>query len=844
GAVLIPSTYAGADTYTNSAGVPVLDLRQGRLTVSDLATQRPCADVRASGAKGDGVTDDSAAIQAWINAIPDGGCGFVPPNFRMRITTSVQIYLRHKIKFYSPTGQGSSSDCTTAGFNWAGANDGVLIDINRSRGLVFEGLAFCGWATGSSTLAGTVVRIDQNLAGSSLITSDILFQRDYFNSKSRAGAKLVAISPSNSGNNQEDIRFENSTFFGNFDLPATRLTDCITIGNNPNAKNIRITGNFIANCRVAITELNGTWKIEDNEFTTNDLDFKLTGWTDPSTFKGNISENSKQGIDGTAASSTPPLEISGNNFGANTPDLTKTFVIMTLNATVDFRNNNFDFVKDGSGCPDPSLRLLGFPDNNQTRMLSRGTTVAASCYNIEKDLALAKSQVDDFGGDQTLPAAGSPLTIGGVPVYESWSGRIQARHTNGLRRPLIGINLDLNQAQQLGGLPCAIDGTSTCLDHGGIEIASVMQPGLTCSVVGAGGGANRMYALVAKDANGNRAMVRHQNCATPASYDANNYVALSWLAAPGATSYDILAANPADGSFWGLVANTTSTSYDVTTNPAGPYNYSKPAYNETTIVKVRGVTQPVAQGTPAGNPPSGQFWTYVKSGSGLCQKASSGTETCFGSGGGGSTDWNNPGTIGATTPNTGKFTQVTIAQDGTNTAPALTFKNGSGGYTSGNDLAFQIATAGGCYFYQFPSSVNGVTICDGQLRAPAGNNATPGIRIGSALGYGFYAGTHSLSVGLADSDAGFYVAVGGSNIVHIDSKGYCFGAGSVCAMSGPGSPEGVVAASVGSTWYRTDGGAGTSIYFKESGTGNTGWVASGALVAYLKATNNLSDLAS
>lgn len=42
---------------------------------------------------------------------------------------------------------------------------------------------------------------------------------------------------------------------------------------------------------------------------------------------------------------------------------------------------------------------------------------------------------------------------------------------------------------------------------------------------------------------------------------------------------------------------------------------------------------------------------------------------------------------------------------------------------------------------------------------------------------------------------------------------------------GSGSPEGVVAAPVGARYSRTDGGAGTSFYVKESGTGNTGWVA-------------------
>ena len=43
--------------------------------------------------------------------------------------------------------------------------------------------------------------------------------------------------------------------------------------------------------------------------------------------------------------------------------------------------------------------------------------------------------------------------------------------------------------------------------------------------------------------------------------------------------------------------------------------------------------------------------------------------------------------------------------------------------------------------------------------------------------------------------------------------------------SGTGTPEAVVTAPVGSMFTRTDGGAGTTLYVKETGTGNTGWVA-------------------
>ena len=50
-------------------------------------------------------------------------------------------------------------------------------------------------------------------------------------------------------------------------------------------------------------------------------------------------------------------------------------------------------------------------------------------------------------------------------------------------------------------------------------------------------------------------------------------------------------------------------------------------------------------------------------------------------------------------------------------------------------------------------------------------------------------------------------------------------ASTVVITSGSGTPEGVVTGNVGSLYLRTNGGAGTSIYVKETGTGNTGWVA-------------------
>lgn len=51
------------------------------------------------------------------------------------------------------------------------------------------------------------------------------------------------------------------------------------------------------------------------------------------------------------------------------------------------------------------------------------------------------------------------------------------------------------------------------------------------------------------------------------------------------------------------------------------------------------------------------------------------------------------------------------------------------------------------------------------------------------------------------------------------------GLGGQTLTVGTTTPEGGYAAPVGSLFLRADGGAGTTFYVKESGSGKTGWVA-------------------
>lgn len=52
-----------------------------------------------------------------------------------------------------------------------------------------------------------------------------------------------------------------------------------------------------------------------------------------------------------------------------------------------------------------------------------------------------------------------------------------------------------------------------------------------------------------------------------------------------------------------------------------------------------------------------------------------------------------------------------------------------------------------------------------------------------------------------------------------------FRAAGIKILGGSATPEGAVTAPVGSVYFRSGGGAGTVLYMKETGSGNTGWVA-------------------
>lgn len=102
----------------------------------------------------------------------------------------------------------------------------------------------------------------------------------------------------------------------------------------------------------------------------------------------------------------------------------------------------------------------------------------------------------------------------------------------------------------------------------------------------------------------------------------------------------------------------------------------------------------------------------------------------------------------------------------------------------------------------------------------------------SALGLGGAAGAAGSLTATAGAAFGSDVVVTGADVharLFRITTGCCLigppGDGTLFIRWGAGTPEASIAGNVGSLWLRTDGGASTTLYIKESGTGTTGWIA-------------------
>ena len=110
------------------------------------------------------------------------------------------------------------------------------------------------------------------------------------------------------------------------------------------------------------------------------------------------------------------------------------------------------------------------------------------------------------------------------------------------------------------------------------------------------------------------------------------------------------------------------------------------------------------------------------------------------------------------------------------------------------------------------------------IGGPSGAGVT--IDLGSTVGFASVLGYDPSNVTIQNATTSTVLLTGQSGIQtgKLTLKP-ATGAALPTVTTGIGTPEGAVTAAVGSLHTRTDGGAATTLYVKESGAGNTGWVA-------------------
>lgn len=179
-------------------------------------------------------------------------------------------------------------------------------------------------------------------------------------------------------------------------------------------------------------------------------------------------------------------------------------------------------------------------------------------------------------------------------------------------------------------------------------------------------------------------------------------------------------------------------------------------------------------------------------------------------GGGASIDLTAPGPIGGTTPAAGTFTSLITSGQSLTGSQAASLVN----------LATTWNTTG------TPSMIYG------RVTNTASNAASLLIDVGTVAGGSLFKvaasnGNATATRWAVTSSSSYLDAncnVAGTHIV--ESGLIMLNSGqTVGVRRGTGTPEGVVTAGIGSLFLRTDGGTSTTLYVKESGTGNTGWVA-------------------
>jgi hypothetical protein len=313
-------------------------------------------------------TDDTVALQACIDATPNQSSIIFTSNLRMKITSTINVFLRDGLTFKG-MGYGGYHSYVDSGlpyFIWAGSSGGMLMDVNKTAGSLFQNLGF-------SNRNGVALNIDHTTSGSTSTSTGIAVKDCYF----RGGLSgFVGIRFAYTSTVLVDNMFVSGC---NFVGAASPTGTGIQVGGNGGGDNAfahTYARNWFDHLSYGVkANSGGNYMISDSLTTNNDVDFYLNA-SSPSVIEGTQSEFAKQFL----INAGQQVTVRGSRFGGPASGVGVKFISTpgALSKLI-FENNYFDLTAalevfdGGSGTlkssnnryPNGDITLLGFTAFNE-----------------------------------------------------------------------------------------------------------------------------------------------------------------------------------------------------------------------------------------------------------------------------------------------------------------------------------------------------------------------------------------------------------------------------------------------------------------------------------------------
>ena len=192
-----PTTYVATTTVSDTSLINFTQAGTGAVTRTAQAKMRDVVSVRDFGAVGDGVTDDTAAIQAAIDYIETLNGGVIEvPRGAFRISSTLQIDGGKGVQFIGQGSDGIHDGGTGAAaattVTWFGSAGGTMLNISSTSG-----------AGNSRQFGSSVVDVKfdcRSVAGIGLLVNSVRncnFSRLYIFSPTIAGIKTTTLGNAN-----------------------------------------------------------------------------------------------------------------------------------------------------------------------------------------------------------------------------------------------------------------------------------------------------------------------------------------------------------------------------------------------------------------------------------------------------------------------------------------------------------------------------------------------------------------------------------------------------------------------------------------------------------------------